>query len=433
MKKNLVATVAAIAILVPGAAMAETIKIGLLAPQEGVFTEPGNDGIRGFLMALNNVDSQINGKDIEWVLGPTDATPDTAVRQARRLIEQEEVDFIIGPLSGSEGVALRDYAKTIPNKTIIDAASGALETTYVDPAPNYFRYNPNGLQWGYGLGSYVVDEKGWTRVATIAADYSFGYTNFMGFAVDFCSAGGEIVERFWLPLGSGDFASIIAALPYDVDAIYLGVGGTDAINFLNQYEQAGGETNLIGGTIMADQTVLSARGRAKEALVGTPTSGPIADDWDDPNWQAFVEDYQNSFPENERFASPSLFATNYYNATTAVMMALEEIGGELDDDQRCTQPRHMTTDATVPLPDRRHRRHRRQPHRRVEAEQDNRRQGHCQRKTKSMTIRFWQRKVALHQRRHEPAYQPHDRPCGQCSQQCDGYRFHQCLAQQPAT
>lgn len=333
MKKQLITTVAAIAILVPGAALADTIKIGLLAPQEGVFTEPGNDGIRGFQMALNNVGGEINGKTIEWVLGPTDATPDTAVRQARRLIEQEEVDFIIGPLSGSEGVALRDYAKTIPNKTIIDAASGALETTYVEPAPNYFRYNPNGLQWGYGLGSYVVNEKGWTRVATIAADYSFGYTNFMGFAVDFCSAGGEIVERFWLPLGSGDFASIIAALPYDVDAIYLGVGGTDAINFLNQYEQAGGDTNLIGGTIMADQTVLSARGRAKEALVGTPTSGPIADDWDDENWQAFVEDYQNSFPENERFASPSLFATNYYNAATAVMMALEEIGGELDDDQ----------------------------------------------------------------------------------------------------
>jgi len=332
MKKHLVSTVAAIAILIPAAAMADSIKIGLLAPQEGVFTEPGNDGIRGFQMALNNYDHQINGKQIEWVLGPTDATPDTAVRQARRLIEQEEVDFIIGPLSGSEGLALRDYAKTIPNKTIIDAASGALETTYVEPAPNYFRYNPNGLQWGYGLGSYVVNEKGWTRVATIAADYSFGYTNFMGFAVDFCSAGGEIVERFWLPLGSGDFASIIAALPYDVDAIYLGVGGTDAINFLNQYEQAGGDTNLIGGTIMADQTVLSARGRAKEALIGTPTSGPLADDWDDPEWQAFVKKYQETFPENERFASPSLFATNYYNATTAALMALEEIGGELDED-----------------------------------------------------------------------------------------------------
>ena len=334
MKYKLAATVAALAILAPAAASAQqdTIKIGLMAPQEGVFTEPGNDGIRGFKLALNKFNGEINGKKIEWVLGPTDATPDRAVREARKLIEQDQVDFIIGPLSGSEGIALRDYAKTIPNKTIINSASGALETTYVDPAPNFFRFHPDGAQWGYGLGSYVVNEKGWNRIATVAADYSFGYTNFMGFAVDFCKAGGEIVERFWLPLGSGDFASIIAALPDDVDAIYLGVGGTDAINFLNQYEQAGGDTNIIGGTIMVDQTVLTARGRAKEALIGTPSSGVQADDWDDPNWQAYVKDYQDTFPENERFPTPSLFATNYYGATLATLLALEQIGGELDDD-----------------------------------------------------------------------------------------------------
>ncbi|MEO4001457.1 ABC transporter substrate-binding protein [Mesorhizobium sp. CAU 1732] len=335
MKRILIGSVAAIAILAPTAAMSQddTIKIGLMAPQEGVFTEPGNDGIRGFKLALNKFNGEINGKKIEWVLGPTDATPDTASRIARKLIEQDGVDFIIGPLSGSEGIALRDYAKTIPNKTIVNSASGAMETTYVDPAPNFFRYHPDGAQWGYGLGSYVVKEKGWKKIATIAADYSFGYTNFMGFAVDFCKAGGDIAERFWLPLGSGDFASIIAALPDDVDAIYLGVGGTDAINFLNQYEQAGGDANIIGGTIMVDQTVLAARGRAKEMLVGTPSSGVQADDWDDPAWQAYVKDYQDTFPENERFPSPSLFATNYYGATIATLTALEAIGGELDADQ----------------------------------------------------------------------------------------------------
>lgn len=332
MNLKLLTTVAAVALLAPAVAMADTIKIGLLAPQEGVFTEPGNDGIRGFELALAKFGGEVSGKKIEWVLGPTDASPDRAVREARKLIEQDQVDFIIGPLSGSEGVALRDYAKTIPNKTIINAASGALETTYVDPAPNFFRYHPDGAQWGYGLGSYVVNEKGWKKVASIAADYSFGYTNFLGFAVDFCKAGGDIVERFWLPLGSGDFASIIAALPDDVDAIYLGVGGTDAINFLNQYEQAGGDTNLIAGTIMVDQTVLSARGRAKDALIGMPSSGPQADDWDDPAWLEYVKAYQDAYPDG--LPSPSLFGTSYYGATIATLMALEKIGGELDDDHK---------------------------------------------------------------------------------------------------
>ncbi len=334
MRRTVTTTIAAFGILAAGAAQAqESIKIGLLTTQEGVFTVPGTDGIRGFELALKEYNGEVAGKKIEWILGPTDATPDTVVRQARKLIEQDNVDFIIGPLSGSEGIAMRDYAKTIPNKTIINGISGALETTWVDPAPNFFRFNLDGSQWGYGLGSYVVNEKGWKRIATVAADYSFGYTNFLGFAQDFCQAGGEIVERFWLPLGSGDFASIIAAMPDDVDAIYLGIGGTDAVNFLNQYEQAGGDLNLIGGTIMADQTVLTAKGQAKVALNGTPTSGPQADSWDDPNWQAFVKKYQDGFPAAERFPTPSLFATGYYNATMAALKALEAIDGELDEDQ----------------------------------------------------------------------------------------------------
>jgi branched-chain amino acid transport system substrate-binding protein len=336
MKSVLASTLAAAAVVAAGAAQAQedTIKIGLMTTQEGVFTVPGTDGIRGFKMALEEYGGEVAGKKIEWVLGPTDATPDTAVRQARKLVEQDGVDIIIGPLSGSEGIAMRDYAKTVPDKTVINGISGALETTWVDPAPNFFRFNLDGSQWGYGLGTYVVEEKGWNRIATVAADYSFGYTNFLGFAQDFCEAGGEIVERFWLPLGSGDFASIIAAMPVDIDAIYLGIGGTDAVNFLNQYEQAGGDTNLIGGTIMADQSVLTARGRAKEALVNTPTSGPQADDWDDEGWQAFVKKYQDSFPADERFPTPSLFGVGYYNATMAALKALEEVDGDLSDGQK---------------------------------------------------------------------------------------------------
>jgi ABC-type branched-subunit amino acid transport system substrate-binding protein len=334
MNRWLVTALAAGVVMGAGAAQAqETIKFGLLVPQEGVFTDPGNDVIRLFKMALDEHNNEVAGKKIEWVIGPSDATPDTAVRQARKLVEQDNVDIIIGPLSGSEGIAMRDYAKTVPGKTIINGTSAAQETTWVDPAPNFFRFNTDGAQWGYGLGSYVVNEKGWTRVATIAADYSFGYTNFLGFALDFCQAGGEIVDRHWTPLGNSDFASVIAALPDDVDAIYLGLGGTDALNFLNQYEQAGGDANLIGGSILADQSVLSAKGQAKQMLIGTPMSGSQADDWQDEKWQAFVQRYRDAYPEGERYSSPSLYATNYYNATNAALIALEEVGGDLSDGQ----------------------------------------------------------------------------------------------------
>ena len=181
-----------------------------------------------------------------------------------------------------------------------------------------------------GLGEYVVNEKGYKTVATVGEDYSFVYTQVLGFALGFCQAGGEITERFWVPLGTKDFGSIIAALPDDVDAIYLGLGGGDAVNFLNQYQQAGGSAQLIGGTIMVDGTVLNSKGKAKEALIGVPSSGPQADTSDDPKWQAYVASYLETNPD-DAFPIPSLLATGYYNATNAMISGLNAVDGDLSD------------------------------------------------------------------------------------------------------
>ncbi len=305
----------------------ETLTIGVMATLEGTYTVLGEDGIRGLEMAMEQAGYEAGGRPIEIIIAATDASPDSAVRAARKLVEQDGVDIVIGPLSGSEGIAIRDYAKTQPQMTFINGSSGAQETTYVTPADNFFRFNMDGAQWSVGLGDYLYEEKGYRNIVTIAEDYSFTYTQVFGLALEFCAAGGEISERFWVPLGTSDFASIIASLPDDVDAIYLGLGGGDAVNFLNQYQQAGGDANLIGGTIMVDQTVLQSRGRAKEALIGTPASGPQGDTWEDENWQAYVAEFQEMYPD--RF--PSLLATAYYNSANAVINALNAVDGDLSD------------------------------------------------------------------------------------------------------
>ncbi len=312
---------------------ANAIKIGFMATLEGPYTVLGEDSQRGFQLALNEYGNEVAGRPIEVTIGATDASPESALRAARKLVEQDKVDVIVGPLSGSEGIALRDYSKTVPHVTFINGISGAQETTMVDPSETFYRFNMDGAQWTIGLGNYVYNEKGWEVVAAIAEDYSFGYTNFMGFALEFCRAGGDIVERQWVPLGTKDFSSIIAALPEDVDALYLGLGGADAVNFLNQYLQAGGDANLIGGTIMVDGTVLSSEGRAKQVLIGTPASGPQADTWDDAGWKNFVSTYQNTWPADQRFPSPSLLATGYYNSAKATLMAIEAVNGDLSDGQ----------------------------------------------------------------------------------------------------
>ena len=205
----------------------------------------------------------------------------------------------------------------------------------VTPSPNFFRFNMDGAQWHAGLGDYIYNVKHYKKIATVGEDYSFIYTQVIGLAVEYCQAGGQITKRFWVPLGTKDFASVISSLPDDVDAIYLGLGGADAVNFLNQYQQAGGNAQLIGGSIMVDQTVLSSKGKAKDALIGTVAASGMADTDPNPKWQAFVKAYQAACRKTgyfkNAFASPSLLAINYYNSADAVFKALDEVKGDLSD------------------------------------------------------------------------------------------------------
>ncbi|MGO4840630.1 ABC transporter substrate-binding protein, partial [Rhizobiaceae sp. 2RAB30] len=132
-----------------------------------------------------------------------------------------------------------------------------------------------------------------------------------------------------MPIGNKDYSSVIAAIPDDVDAIYVALGGADGVNFLTQYQQAGGTAPLIGGSITVDQTVLTSKGKIRDVVVGTPSAGPIADTNDTAAWKAFVEAYKK---QAGAFPSPSLFAHGYYVDMKATLLALEEIKADVSDD-----------------------------------------------------------------------------------------------------
>src|SRR3954454_10584422 len=176
-RRGVFAAAIALAVLAPGIAAAEdTIKLGGLATLEGAFTVLGQDSMRGLKLALQEVDYTVAGKKIQLVTGSSDASPDSAVKAARKLVEQDGVQILIGPLSGSEGIAVKDYAKTQPKVTFLNGSSAAQDTTLRDPAPNFYRFSTDGAQWMAGLGDYAFNKKGYKKVVTVAEDYSFPYT-----------------------------------------------------------------------------------------------------------------------------------------------------------------------------------------------------------------------------------------------------------------
>lgn len=314
-------------------AQGQPVKIGLLATLEGPFAAGGADGMRGAELAVKQRGGMVAGRKIEIIKASSDAKPDVAVNATRKLVEQDKVDIMVGPLSGGEGIAVKDYSKTQPQVTFINGASGAQATTLVNPSPNFFRFNTEGAQWMVGLGKAALD-KGYKRVMVIAEDYAFPYSQVQGFMAEYCRLGGKVPEKAWVPLGGKDYSSVIAKIPKDVDALLVVLGGADAVNFLTQYENAGGDKPMLGGSITVSQDVLNYKGKRRESLVGTLSAGPVADSYDGADWKAFVADYQKNYPVSAGgFPSPSLFAYVYYMNMKAALDGLDAVKGDLSGGQ----------------------------------------------------------------------------------------------------
>ena len=331
--RSILSTAAAAALVGSAWAQSGPVKIGLLATLEGPFAAGGADGMRGAELAVKQRGGAVAGRKIEIIKASSDAKPDVAVNATRKLVEQDKVDIMVGPLSGGEGIAVKDYSKTQPQVTFINGASGAQATTLVSPSQNFFRFNTEGAQWMVGLGKAALD-KGYKRVMIIAEDYAFPYSQVQGFMSEYCRLGGKVPEKAWVPLGGKDYSSVIAKIPKDVDALLVVLGGADAVNFLTQYENAGGDKPMLGGSITVSQDILNYKGKRRDSLVGTISAGPVADAYDGADWKAFVADYQKNYPVSAGgFPSPSLFAYVYYMNMKAALDGLDAVKGDLSGGQ----------------------------------------------------------------------------------------------------
>ena len=279
-------------------------------------------------MAVDEFNGMTAGKKVEIVKGSSDASPDSAVRAARKLVEQDGVKVLVGPLSGDEGIAVKDYAKTHPEVTFINGTSAAQDTTLRDPAPNFFRFSTDGAQWMAGLGTYAFNDKGYKKVATVAEDYSFPYTQVFGFMAEFCKAGGHVPSKSWVPIGNKDYLLGHRRHPRRRRRDLCGAWRRRRRQLPDAVPAGRRRGPLIGGSITVDQTVLTAKGKFRDVLIGTPSAGPIADTNDTPAWKAFVEAYKK---QPNAFPSPSLFAHGYYINMKAALLALDQVGGDVSD------------------------------------------------------------------------------------------------------
>ena len=313
----------------------QDIKIGVMATLLGPFEIMGQDGMRGAELAIAEFGGKIGDHRLILMQEGTNAIPDFATSVAEELLDSKGADFIVGPLSGNEGLAIREFAKTRPDRAFVNGTAGAQDITLRDPAANFFSFSGNAVQWMAGLGAYAHNELGYHRVATIAEDYSYPHAQVGGFMIEFGRAGGTVAKKLWVPLGTVNFSEVLAALPGDIDAVFVALAGTDAVNFLQQYEQAEQAGTplppLLGGCSLTDQTVLGVKAGLTDRFVGVVTAGPMGDDDPSPAWQTFTRAYRARYPRG--LPSPSLTALGYYVNMKAALLALQAVDCDLSGGQ----------------------------------------------------------------------------------------------------
>jgi branched-chain amino acid transport system substrate-binding protein len=339
-------------------APAGAIKIGILTTCGGPFATFEAESFSGAKYALvkdaqgkaSGQDPQdqitgatVAGKPISINFGCSDATPDKAVAEARRLVENVGVKILLGPLSGDEGVAVANYAKGVPGVTFVNGTSGAQATTLPAKAPNFFRFGGDGAQWMAGLGTYAYKTLGWRKVAILGEDYSYPYTQAAGFIKEFGSYGGQVTARQWVPLTQTDWSSPVASLPRDVDGVLLLTGGTNTIAAEKAFIQIGKDPGkyLLGGSSVMDPTSFTVG----DQLAGLTGGSPVPLGGTTSDWTSYIDGFKKAYPD---VPGDSLFTVLYYDGMEAIIAGLTKVNGDLSNNEKSFQQALTSLQPTFP-------------------------------------------------------------------------------------
>ncbi|MGB6754722.1 MAG: ABC transporter substrate-binding protein [Xanthobacteraceae bacterium] len=247
----------------------EPVKIGLDNPLTGTYAALGKNELIGAQLALAQINAKggILGRQAQLLIeDSTSGDAGTAVEKARKLIDRDQVNFILGNINSALAAAIANVAY---EKGVFHVVPGG----HTDPVTgtnchwNVFRIcNTTQMEANAVAASLIKDAgKKWYY---ITPDYAFGHTLQAGLEKAAAGLGGVKVGGDLTPLGTTDFSSyLIKAQASNPDVIIFLVAGDDAVNALKQAVQFGldKKTHIAG----AQQELEVLLGLPPEARTGT--------------------------------------------------------------------------------------------------------------------------------------------------------------------
>jgi len=300
------------------------IKIGLLVPLTGPLATPGADMVDGFKLFWEQVGNTAGGRKVEYVIADTTCNPDQAITQARRLVHQEKVQIMIGPLCGHEGPAVAQVSKETGIPLVMDTA-GADDVTKWNRTPTVVRTAVSASQIGHPFGDYLFKELGARNVTFIGQDYTWGHEVTLGIVQTYKELGGKVAKIIWNPIGTKDYGPTVAAIAPDSDAVVAVVVGADRIRLFEAWFSFGMDKKfkIYGGYWMHQDALPQMDDRAI-GMIGN--SLHYATGLDTPDNKAFVDAFAKKYKR-----LPSWFAESAYTASLWSRTAIEAVKGNVED------------------------------------------------------------------------------------------------------
>jgi branched-chain amino acid transport system substrate-binding protein len=278
----------------PAIAQAAPIKVGVLSPLSGVFSSLGMHYVNGIKMSFDETDNKIAGRPVTLVIEDTEAKPQEGLRKARKLVESDQVDILLGVISSAVGYAVKEYVSRAHKVWLVGAAGADGIFRKKNYSPYAFRASLSVWQANSPIGTWL-SEKGFKRVLYTGPDYAMGREAINAFRGTFRVPGGETVGEIFVPLGTNDFAPYIAQIKKaHPDLVYASYAGSDAVRFVQQFAEFGlsSSIKLAGFGYLVTEDVLAVQ---KEAALGINSGINWAYGLETPANRQFIENYRKRY------------------------------------------------------------------------------------------------------------------------------------------
>lgn len=293
------------------------LTVGMIVTLSGPGAVIGTHARDGFALALKQHGGKLGGRDVTFTVVDDELKPDTAVARARRLVEQDHAEFVVGPIFSNVLAAI--FRPVTSSAILISPNAGSSVYAGKQCSPNFFvtSYENNQV---HEVSGAVATERGYKRAFLMAPNYQAGRDAMAGFKAKFK---GEVVEEDYVPLTQIDFQADLAKIAsLKPDVVYAFMPGGLGVNFVKQFHQSG-LTLPVLSAFTVDETTLPAQ---KEAAVGFFGGSTWAPDMDNPANKAFVAAF-----EAEYKYVPGSYAAQAFDAASLIDSALVKTGGSTAD------------------------------------------------------------------------------------------------------